>query len=120
MGSHPDAKKLRDLLVYVRQFQDLARAHGINDVFQDNGGKILQTLLFLGLKRGPGREGADALDDEGREYELKSLNRRLVKGFTTHHHLNHEILVKYRAVHAWYFSAYEDIELIRIYRLVPT
>ena len=45
MGSHPDAKKLEELFPYIREYQKLAAAHGINDIFQDNGGKLLQRGL---------------------------------------------------------------------------
>lgn len=84
------------------------------DIFQDNGGKVLQVLILLGLKILPGREGNDAIDAEGNEYELKTIKRSLNKnaGVTTHHHLNRYILAKYRAVKAWYIAIYEGIELM--------
>ncbi|MFO0810285.1 MAG: helix-turn-helix domain-containing protein [Gemmataceae bacterium] len=114
-----DRDELERLIPYIREFQTLALRHGIADVFQDNGGKLLQTLLVLGLRNLPGREGNDACDDEGNEYELKSVNVRLTQSFSTHHHLNPIILAKYRAVRAWYFSVYEHIELTAIYRMMP-
>ncbi len=61
---------------------------------------------MLGLENLPGREGNDARDAFGREYELKSLNRKLVKGFSTHHHLNPTIIAKYRTVD-WIFAIYD-------------
>jgi transcriptional regulator with XRE-family HTH domain len=103
----------------IRQFQLLASRHGIDDIFQDNGGKLLQALIVLKLHRLERREGNDAVDDEGREYELKTVNIRLTQSFSTHHHLNPEILSKYRAVAAWFFSIYEDIELREIYKMTP-
>jgi len=98
MNAHPDLKKMESLLPYVRQYQELASTHGINDIFQDNGGKLLQMLLITGLKSLRSREGNDARDDEGREYELKSVNIKLTRSFSTHHHLNPTILAKYRQV----------------------
>jgi hypothetical protein len=118
--SHPDAKKLERLFPAVREYQALATRHGIGDIFQDNGGKLLQTLLILNLKCLGTREGNDACDDLGKEYELKTVNVLLTSSFSTHHHLNPTILTKYRAVHAWYFSVYEGIELVEIYRMSPT
>jgi transcriptional regulator with XRE-family HTH domain len=103
----------------IRQFQSLASRHGIDDIFQDNGGKLLQALIVLKLHRLERREGNDAVDDEGREYELKTVNIRLTQSFSTHHHLNPEILGKYRTVAAWFFSIYEDIELSEIYKMTP-
>ncbi|MCX7217701.1 MAG: restriction endonuclease [Burkholderiales bacterium] len=116
--SHPDKAKLEALFPYVRQYQELAEQHGIVDIFQDNGGKLLQVLLTTGLKILPGREGNDAVDHFGNEYELKSLNAFLVKGFSTHHHMNPVIIAKYRQVD-WIFAVYENIELKRIYLLTP-
>lgn len=115
----PGREELERLLPYLREYQTLATAHGIDDVFQDNGGKLLQTLLLLDLQKLPRREGNDATDARGNEYELKTVNVRLTGSFSTHHHLNPVILKKYRAVTAWYFSLYENIELTKIFRLAP-
>jgi Restriction endonuclease PvuII len=57
-------------------------------------------LLITGLKNLEGREGNDAVDEAGHEFELKSVNLSLTKSFSTDHHLNPEILKKYRAVEA--------------------
>jgi len=109
---------LNMILPHVRRLQQLADSHGINDIFQDNGGKILQVLLHTGLKILPGREGNDAVDLNGNEYELKSVNIRLTKSFSTHHHMNPVIIGKYRKVD-WIFAVYDGIELLEIYQLTP-
>ena len=109
---------LNMILPHVRRLQQLADSHGINDIFQDNGGKILQVLLHTGLKILPGREGNDAVDLNGNEYELKSVNIRLTKSFSTHHHMNPVIIGKYRKVD-WIFAVYDGIELLEIYQLKP-
>jgi hypothetical protein len=116
-----DVERLERALAACQDLQNLALKYGITDIFQDNGGKVLQTLILLGLRIVPGREGNDALDDEGNEFELKTLNVSLGKsrGVTTHHHLNLVILAKYRAVRAWYIALYEGIILQEIYRLTP-
>jgi transcriptional regulator with XRE-family HTH domain len=111
-------EQLDQLYPYLRKYQELATSRGINDIFQDNGGKILQVLLLTGLNNLSGREGNDASDDNGNEYELKSVNISLTKGFSTHHHLNPGILKKYRSVH-WIFALYEGIEIKSIYRMAP-
>jgi hypothetical protein len=116
---HPDKKTLDALFPYIRQYQELASRHSIGDIFQDNGGKLLQTLLILNLRCTGSREGNDAIDCDGYEYELKTVNVLLTKSFSTHHHLNPTILKKYRAVKAWYFSIYKGIELVAIYRMTP-
>lgn len=99
--------------------QQLANEYGITDIFQDNGGKVLQVLILLGLRISPDREGNDTIDAEGNEYELKTINRSLNRsaGVTTHHPLNKDILRKYRSIEAWYIAIYEEIELMEIYKV---
>lgn len=116
---HPDFMRLVELFPAVQEYQKLASKHGINDIFQDNGGKILQLCLCLGISILPGREGNDAVDaTTGGEFELKTLNFLTKGGFTTHHHLNPVIIAKYRRVD-WIFAGYEGIELKAIWRLTP-
>jgi hypothetical protein len=115
---HKDKTKLDELFPHVKRYQDLAETHGIKDIFQDNGGKLLQVILHLGLTVLPGREGNDARDQDGREYEMKSVNIELQRQITTHHHLNPAILKKYREVD-WIIAVYKNIELISIYSMTP-
>lgn len=119
MKPHPDSALLVELFPAIRLYQELASKYGIHDIFQDNGGKILQVLLLVGLRGLPGREGNDAVDDEGNEYELKSVNIRLTRSFSTHHHMNPTIISKYRQV-SWIFAVYEGIEIKTIYLMTPT
>lgn len=115
---HDDYKRLQAMWPAIEAYQELATKHGIEDVFQDNGGKLLQVLLLLSLKILPGREGNDAVDASGREYELKSVNIELTRGFSTHHHMNPHIIAKYRKV-PWVFAVYRNIALQTVYRLEP-
>lgn len=114
MSPHEDKSTLERLFPALQEYQELATRHGINDIFQDNGGKLLQVLILTGLKVLPGREGNDAVDAEGHEYELKSVNMLLTRSFSTHHHMNPVILAKYRLV-KWLFAVYQGIELQGIY-----
>lgn len=118
LRAHRDLAKLEKLFPYIRRYQELATRHGINDIFQDNGGKLLQVLLIMGLRVIPGREGNDAVDQDRKEYELKSVNIELTKSFSTHHHMNPVIIKKYRKVD-WIFAVYRNIEIQAIYRLTP-
>ncbi len=118
MKPHPDFEEMRRLFPAVEKYQELATRHGISDIFQDNGGKLLQVLLLTGLTRIESREGNDARDTNGREYELKSVNIELTQSFSTHHHLNPVILAKYRLVD-WIFAIYRNILLQEVYILTP-
>ena len=117
--SHKDLAEFERLFPYIQECQDLANKHGISDIFQDNGGKLLQVLLITGLEVLPGREGNDARDKDGNEYELKSVNTLLTSSFSTHHHMNHIIIKKYKQVD-WIFAVYEGIKLMEIYRVTPS
>lgn len=112
--------KLNKLFPHIREYQKLAKdVANIEDIFQDNGGKLLQVLLVTDLQNlTDSREGNDAKDSNGTEYELKSVNTLLTKSFSTNHHLNQKIIDKYRKVD-WVFAVYEDIELFEIYLLTP-
>jgi hypothetical protein len=110
MKPHPDKAELDRLFPFIREYQALASKHGIGDIFQDNGGKLLQLLLITGLKGVGSREGNDARDEHGREYELKSVNILLTQSFSTHHHMNPDRV----------FAIYEGIELQSIYLMNPT
>lgn len=120
MNKEEKLKKLNDLFKYIREYQQCAEEwYGINDIFQDNGGKLFQVLLITQLQNiTESREGNDARDENGNEYELKSLNINLTKSFSTNHHINRHIIEKYRKVD-WIFAVYEGIELIEIYQLKP-
>ena len=118
MRAHKDARLLVKLFPAIQKYQELATTHGINDIFQDNGGKILQVCLLLGLTVTGEREGNDARDEQGNEYELKSVNLSLTKSFSTHHHMNPVIIAKYRKVD-WIFATYEGIVLRDMYLLKP-
>ncbi len=116
--SHPDRAILEEIFPSIRKYQELASKHGIGDIFQDNGGKLLQLVLITGLMVLPGREGNDARDARGKEYELKSVNVLLTQNFSTHHHMNPTIIGKYRKVR-WCFAMYEGIELQSVYFVEP-
>lgn len=116
VASHEDFAELLSVWPAIERYQSLATKHGINDIFQDNGGKILQVMLLLNLRSLPGREGNDAVDSTGQEFELKSVNIELTSGFSTHHHMNPTIIRKYRKV-PWIFAIYRHIKLVSVYRL---
>ena len=118
MPAHPDKAALEKLWPAIREYQALATKHGIHDIFQDNGGKLLQVLLITDLTVTGSREGNDARDADGNEYELKSVNTLLTQSFSTHHHMNPVILAKYRKV-VWFCAVYQGIELQSIYRMTP-
>lgn len=120
MTKEEKLQKLNILFKHIREYQKCAEEwYGINDIFQDNGGKLFQVLIVTQLNNlTESREGNDAIDSEGNEYELKSVNINLTKSFSTNHHINQHIIDKYRKVD-WIFAVYKGIELLEIYKLTP-
>lgn len=102
----------------LNTIENLARTYEIYDIAQDNNLKLLQTLIYFDLKNQPGREGSDAIDRYGHEWELKTANADLVTGFSTNHHTNHERIAQFRK-ERWLFSIYRGIKLQEVYAMSP-
>lgn len=111
--------KLNSLWNNLHDLSKMAAAYGIGDIFQDNGAKVLQQLIYLNMQVLPGREGNDAVSPSGTEWEMKSINLSTsASGFSTNHHTNKAIIEKYRKV-PWTFAIYRDITLEEIYIMTP-
>jgi hypothetical protein len=54
---HDDYARLLEIWPAVQEYQALATKHGIDDIFQDNGGKLLQVLLLIGSDDPSGPRG---------------------------------------------------------------
>jgi len=112
--------KLESLWANLQVLADLAHDFKIDDIFQDNGAKTLQQLIYLNMTNLPGREGNDAVSKSGTEWEMKSINLKTsATAFSTNHHTNHDIIEKYRQV-PWTFAIYYGIELREIYVMTPS
>lgn len=92
--------------------EKLAKTYEINDIAQDNNLKLLQTLVYFDLRNQSGREGSDAIDRYGHEWELKTANADLVTGFSTNHHTNHERIAQFRQ-ERWLFRSIEELSYKR-------
>lgn len=104
--------RLTDLEVLAQE------QYEIGDLAQDNNLKLLQTLIYFDFKNQAGREGSDAIDRYGHEWELKTCNALLVTGFSTNHHTNLERIAQFRR-ERWLFSIYEGINLKEVYAMPP-
>lgn len=90
------------------------------NLYVDNNIVTLQTLHICGLKSIEGRNGNDASDKYGNEFELKSINiDNSLALFTTNHHLNEKILDKYEKAH-WLFSFQRLGKVEQIYYMHPS
>ena len=103
----------------LKDLEELAQKKRIPDIFQDNGAKVLQQVILSGMDFLPGREGNDAVDVNGVEWEFKSINiATSATGFSTYHHSTLELLDRFNSV-PWLFSVYEGIHLQEMYVLSP-
>lgn len=110
--------KLEEIWEGIQELNKLGNEFGIDDIFQDNGAKILQQVIYMNFTSLKDREGNDAVDINGIEWELKSANEEKVSGVSTHHHLNGVILKKYRSV-PWMFALYSHTKLNEIIVMTP-
>jgi len=99
----------------IQAFQELANQYGVQDIFADNGGKVVQLAVAIGLDIVPGRMGPDYTDRMGNNYEVKTVNTaKKVTGFSTNHHLTKKTIGEYRT-RRWVFAMYDDITLVEAY-----
>ena len=110
--------RLNSMWSRLDEIERLAKEYEINDIAQDNNLKLLQTLVLFDLKNQPGREGSDAIDRFGHDWELKTVNIDLTTGFSTNHHTNLERIAVFRR-ERWLFSAYRGIILQEVYAVHP-
>lgn len=110
---------INELWNNLTALSNLAKSYGISDIFQDNGAKVLQQLIYLNMELLPGREGNDSVSPSGTEWEMKSINLETsASGFSTNHHTTYDIIAKYRQV-PWSFAIYYGIQLSEIYIMTP-
>lgn len=112
-------KQFEQIWQNLHALETLAKTYGINDIFQDNGAKILQQIIYMNMQIIPGREGNDSTSESGIEWEMKSINiETSASGFSTNHHTTQTIIDKYRKV-PWSFAIYQGLHLMEIYVLSP-
>lgn len=114
------------ILELAAKLQYYGTRNEIVSVFDDGGYRELLMGELFDLDLHKGRHGDDATDSEGRNYELKTVNLvdtsgRLRKnpGVTTCHHVNFEIIKRYRGLHAWVVGIFFINEPVEIYELDP-
>jgi len=94
----------------------MAAVHGIHNVFDDNGYKDLILLTLFGLTK-LGREGDDAVDAQGRQFETKTVSRMSSKGvrklslsITTEHTMTLANIERYRRTFMWIVAVFDGAQ----------
>lgn len=113
------------ILELGRQLQVIATENGIHNVMTDNGYQELVVLTLFGLTK-MRREGNDARDADGREYELKTVGRISAAGdrktslnVTTEHTLTLANVERYRNVWLWVVGVFDRTLPEAIYEITP-
>ena len=114
-----------DLLKLANELQVEANKHNIIHVFDDGGYRELLLVKMFGLTKIPGRHGDDGIDPEtGNQYELKTVNLvdtsgklRRDPGVTTCHHVNLDIIARYRKVSGFLVGIFYINDPARIYEV---
>jgi hypothetical protein len=115
-----------DMLIgYGRALQEMATVHGIHNVFDDNGYKDLILLTLFGLKK-LGREGDDAVDASGRQFETKTVARLSSKGvrktnlsITTEHTMTIANIERYRHSFLWIVAVFDGATPEAVWEISP-
>lgn len=122
----PSLRSVETLVALATPIEVEANRRGIFNVFDDGGYRTLLLLEMLGLRKAnPGRMGDDASDEEGRTFELKTVNlintkgeeRRSYPGVTTEHTLRIENLRRYRQTSAWVIGVFKGNLPLDVYVL---
>lgn len=107
------------------RLQSEASQHNIHNVFDDGGYKELLLLTLFDLKK-LGRTGDDAIDEHGRQYEIKTVARMSSNGarkpylaITTEHTLTVDNLQRYRSVHLWIIAVFDQAQPEAIFEITP-
>ncbi|MDA8064503.1 MAG: hypothetical protein M0031_03200 [Thermaerobacter sp.] len=121
------AGDIRELLRVGDFIQGIADDYKVRNVFDDSGYKTLLLLKYFGLVKIEGRQGDDVLDQKtGKHYEMKTVNLlnahgqfRRNPGITTCHHVNTDVITRYRKVEARIIGVFFGHRPARIYEM-PT
>ncbi|HKU18605.1 MAG TPA: hypothetical protein VJP80_04995 [Candidatus Saccharimonadales bacterium] len=112
------------LLALASKLQTYGTEKNIVSVFDDGGYRELLLATLFNLKLHAGRHGDDAYDELLNNYELKTVNLvdtsgklRKKPGITTCHHVNQDIINRYRRLHSWLIGIFFINQPVAIYEV---
>jgi hypothetical protein len=108
------------------ELQAIANERDLYNVFSDNGYHELILLTLFDLRK-LRREGNDAADAQGRQYELKTVARissdgvpKRSLGITTEHTLTYANIERYRRAYLWIVAVFAQSTPELIYEIPPS
>jgi hypothetical protein len=116
---------LQPLVLLADPLEKEANKVGIRNVFVDNGYPTLVLCSLFGLRAIPGKQGDDAVDEEGRTFELKTVNRLNGVGLTrsslpgvcTEATLTEKVIDRYRQSTGWVIGVFEGHHLKEVWQV---
>lgn len=116
--------KIEEILELASKLQKYGTEKNIVSVFDDGGYRELLLATLFDLRLHSGRHGDDAYDELSNNFELKTVNLvdtsgnlRIKPGITTCHHVNQDIINRYRSLHAWLIGVFFVNEPVEIYEV---
>jgi hypothetical protein len=116
---------IRPIIELGIKLQEEASQHHIHNVFDDGGYKELILLRLFRLRK-LAREGHDAVDANGRYYEIKTVARVSSSGrrktslsVTTEHTLTKANITRYRRAFLWIVAVFDQSRPEAIYEIAP-
>lgn len=116
---------ISEIVNIATKLQKFGTVRNIVSVFDDGGYRELLLATLFNLTLHKGRHGDDASDEETHRYELKTVNLvdtsgklRRKPGITTCHHVNFDIINRYRNVN-WLIGIFFVNEPVEIYEVTP-
>jgi hypothetical protein len=115
---------ITEIVQLAEPLERVAQDFGIPTVFDDGGYKTLIMCKLLGLRPLPGKRGDDAVDAEGRRFELKTVNLLTTMGepkkslgVTTEHTLRQSNIDRYRQTNSWLIGVFRGFYPVEVWQL---
>ena len=125
MAFLPISQDVSHLVVLATPLEAEANKIGIFNVFDDGGYRTLLLCTMFGLRVLPGKQGDDAVDSEGRTFELKTVNLQSGSGLFkekypdigTEHTLSESNLKRYRKTTGWIIGVFIGNTPIEVWQI---
>lgn len=125
MALLPLSQDVSHLVGLATPLEEEANKIGIFNVFDDGGYRTLLLCTMFGLHVLPGKLGDDAVDSEGRTFELKTVNLKNGSGLYrgsypnvgTAHSLSAENIKRYRKTTGWIIGVFVGNTPIEVWQV---
>lgn len=125
MALLPLTQDVSHLIGLAHPLEEEANKVGIFNVFDDGGYRTLLLCTMFGLHVLPGKSGDDAVDSEGRTFELKTVNlksgagmfKENYPGVGTAHSLSEASIARYQKTTGWIIGVFIGNTPIEVWQI---